>query len=87
MMISSSTCSNVNTSTSITASLSTTFITNTICDISSIEKSHTNGHATINASRLKHLLNLEKNYIQIIAEGVQQKISAEKTNETVLRGP
>lgn len=54
---------------------------------------NTNTNTLIHESRLKYLLELEKNYIHIIAQGVQTKIKSDKDEgkiikETVvLRGP
>lgn len=43
--------------------------------------SHTRQTTTIEASRLKHLLDIERKYIDIIALGVQLKIEAESESQ------
>lgn len=69
------------------APLSTTV--RSAAEIKPLSSSNT-GFVQIDPQRLKHLLEIEKNYVTIIAAGVKQRIEAEKasSNETVvLRGP
>jgi hypothetical protein len=42
---------------------------------------NTDRNMLIDTSRLKHLLEIEKNYVHIIAKGVQTKIKSDKDND------